>query len=692
MEAKQTNCLKFLKQPNQFVIPIYQRTYSWTIKQCQQLWRDIIRAAEDDTVSGHFIGSVVYIEHGLYHVSSVPQLLIIDGQQRLTTLSILLAALGKAIEASGDNLQTSRKKIENYYLFNNEEEGETRYKLLLTQNDKETFIRLIEERDLPTVPSQRIVENYKFFESQIRKQEIDLNRLYQGISKLIIVDIALNRENDNPQLIFESLNSTGLDLSQADLIRNYVLMGLEPKEQEEIYNNYWYPMEQSFRQASYSELFDRFIRDYLTLKSKFGSIPNIKDVYGSFKSYVQNHKGISIQEIIADIYRYSKYFVRLALDQEADLEIKQALADINTLKVDVAYPFLLELYEDYTQKLLTREEFIKILRLVESYVVRRAICGLPTNSMNKTFATLSREIDKGNYLESVEIAFIINNAYKRFPNDEEFRTAFVVKDIYNFRNCKYLLRKLENYERPKELVNVEEYTIEHIMPQNSKLPKQWQTELGEGWKEVQAKYLHTIGNLTLTGYNSEYSDRPFSEKQKMKDGFADSPLRLNQMLSKLEQWNETEIKKRAEALANKAIKVWSFPSVQLELKNFPSSNAYSNNYIEDIPEEIKDLLETIRERILNIDPSVREEVKKKYIAYKTTTNFVDIARQTRRLLLFLNISFEEIKDPKSLCRDVSKVGHWGNGDVEVGFSSLDQIDDVMFLVYQAFNKHKLGCG
>lgn len=645
MKATETNCLKFLKEPKQLVIPIYQRTYSWTLKQCQQLWQDITRAAMDDTVSGHFIGSVVYIERGLYHVTSVPQLLIIDGQQRLTTLSILLAALGKAIEASGDKLEISRKKIENYYLFNNEEEGETRYKLLLTQNDKETFIRLIEERELPSLVSKRIVENYKFFESQIRKQEIDLNRLYQGISKLIIVDIALNREHDNPQLIFESLNSTGLDLSQADLIRNYVLMGLEPKEQEEIYNNYWYSMEQSFRQASYSELFDRFIRDYLTIKSKFGSIPNIKDVYSSFKGYVQNHKGTSIKEIIADIYRYSKYFVRLALDQEADLEIKQALADINTLKVDVAYPFLLELYEDYIQKQLRREEFIKILRLVESYVVRRAICGLPTNSMNKTFATLSREIDKENYLESVEIAFIINNAYKRFPNDEEFRTAFVVKDIYNLRNCKYLLSKLEKWERPKELVNVEEYTIEHIMPQNSKLSKQWQTELGESWKEVQAKYLHTIGNLTLTGYNSEYSDRPFPEKRDMKDGFADSPLRLNRMLSKLEQWNETEIKNRAEALADKAVKIWSFPSVQ-EIPKIPFGNAYGNNRLEDISGEIQDLLETIRERILNLDASVREEVKKKYIAYKTKTNFVDIARQKSRLLLFLNIGFEEIKDPR----------------------------------------------
>lgn len=342
MKATETNCLKFLKEPKQFVIPIYQRTYSWTLKQCQQLWHDILRAAEDKSVSGHFIGSVVYTERGLYQVTSVPQLLVIDGQQWLTTLSILSAALGKAIEVSGDKLEINRRKIENYYLFNYEEEGEARYKLLLTHSDKETFIRLIEEHELPNVAFRRIEENYQYFESQIFKRDIKLNSLYQGISKLIIIDFALNREHDNPQLIFESLNSTGLDLSQADLIRNYVLMGLEPNDQVEIYENYWYLMEQSFGKASSDDLFDRFIRDYLTVKSKSGAISNIRDVYSSFKSYVQKQQDLSIKDVIADIYRYSKYFVRLAFEQETDTEIKQALADINILKVDVAYPFLLE--------------------------------------------------------------------------------------------------------------------------------------------------------------------------------------------------------------------------------------------------------------------------------------------------------------------------------------------------------------
>ncbi|MEH1935383.1 MAG: DUF262 and DUF1524 domain-containing protein [Nostoc sp.] len=687
MKATETNFLKFLEGKHQFIIPIYQRTYCWTLKQCQQLWNDIVRTGSDEKASGHFIGSVVYIDRGLYHVTSVPQLLVIDGQQRLTTLSLLLAAFGKALEETEAKLETSRRKIESYYLFNKEEEGEEQYKLLLTQSDKDTFIRQIEDCELPATVSPRIKENYQFFENQIRKQEIDLNILYNGIKKLIIVDISLDRYRDDPQLIFESLNSTGLDLSQADMIRNYVLMGLEPKEQEQIYNSYWFPMEQSFDKNASTEQFDRFIRDYLTLKSPVGSIPNIRDVYRSFKVYVQAKKGTSIKDIVEDVYCYSKYFVKMAFEQEADLEIKQVLADINTLKVDVAYPFLLEVYDDYAQNILKREEFISILRMVEAYVFRRAVCGIPTNSMNKNFATISREIDRENYLESLQIALIRKGAYQRFPDDEEFRREFVVKDIYKFRNRNYLFRKLENYQR-KELVNIEEYTVEHIIPQNLKLSLEWQADLGEDWKEIQAKYLHTIGNLTLTGYNPELSDRPFIEKRDMQNGgFADSPLRLNQGLRNLKHWNEIEINKRAVLLANNAVKIWSFPAVNLETENLKVNQILRSHHAETLQGETLKLFEVIRLRILNLDASVREDFKKHYIAYKITTNFVDIVPQKSGLRLSLNLRFDEINDPKGLCKDITNVGHWGNGDVEIKLSSLDQIEDVMFLVRQGFNKY-----
>ncbi|MEH2338014.1 DUF262 domain-containing protein [Nostoc sp.] len=590
MKATQTKFLNFLEGNKQLIIPIYQRPYSWTITQCQQLWNDILRAAKNNEISGHFIGSLVYMVDTVYLTAVIPKLLVIDGQQRLTTLSLLLSVLSKAIRASNKEIDISSEALEDFYLFNRHAKGSERYKLLLNKKDRETLIRLLEDTEISNDKSQQLVDNYRYFESQIPKLDIDLNSLYRGICKLMIVEISLERDRDDPQLIFESLNSTGLELSEADKIRNYVLMGLQPEEQNEIYNLYWHPMEKNFDKTGYSQLFDRFIRDYLTIKSRSGTIPNIREVYSSFKIYVQGKKDTLIKEILADVYLYSKYFVKLAFAEETDQKIKQLITDINTLKVDVAYPFLIEVYDDYNQNKIARQEFISILKLVESYVFRRTICGIPTSSMNKSFATLSREIDRENYLESLQIALNGKKSYKRFPGDEEFRREFAFKDIYNFRGRNYLLRKLENYER-KELVNVEEYTIavidwmitpksllsnhfskvfvshstahryiEHIMPQNPNLSLEWQVDLGEQWKEIRAKYLHTIGNLTLTGYNPELSDRPFIEKRDKKDGgFADSPLRLNRGLRHLKQWNETEINKRAELLADMAVRVWSSP-------------------------------------------------------------------------------------------------------------------------------------
>ncbi len=694
MKATETNFLKFLQGTKQFIIPIFQRNYSWTLKQCQQLWNDILRTAKDDNIPGHFIGSIVYIEKGIYQVVSVPQLLLIDGQQRLTTLSLLLHALGKAIEKSGNHTDISQKKINNYFLFNSEEAGEKRFKVLLTKADKETLMRLIEDKELPTPSSSRIIENYNFFEEQIRKTIPDFNMIYQGIGKLIIVDISLDRDHDNPQLIFESLNSTGLDLSQADLIRNYVLMGLAPRQQEALYNDYWLPMEQGFGQADYVAKFDRFMRDYLTFRT--GRIPNIREVYEAFKLLAQGNKSGSINDIVSELYHHSKYFIKMALEREEDKELKVIFNDINTLKVDVAYPLLLELYHDHARNLLSKDEFVEILRLIESYVFRRAICGIPTNSLNKTFATLSRELDKENYLESFKAALLLKDSYRRFPDDDEFMRELVIKDIYNFRNRNFCLRKLENLDR-KEKVNVEEYTIEHIMPQNENLSSEWQEELGDDWKKIHTHYLHTIGNLTLTGYNPELSDRPFLEKRNMQGGFSDSPLRLNRGLANLEHWNEEKIKRRANSLAEQSINVWKAPSVSKEVlekykpeRETKAEEIYTIKTMEGyehLQGAMLELYEQLSKRIRNIDASVKEEVKKLYIAYKTTTNFVDIVPQKSRLRLSLNLRFDEIDDPNGICKDVTNLGRWGNGDVEVGISSTEELDYIMFLINQSFQKH-----
>jgi uncharacterized protein with ParB-like and HNH nuclease domain/predicted transport protein len=691
MKANEISFLDFLKGPKQYIVPIYQRTYSWTEKQCRQLWKDIIRAGTRDDVAGHFVGSIVYIQKGLYQSSAIPQLLVIDGQQRLTTVSLLLSALGRAIEQSPVAIdEITREEINDYYLFNIHGRGGRRYKLHLTQSDKTTLTQLLEGKELPSPASKRIVDNYAFFEERIAKDNVDLMALYRGICKLIVVDISLDRQYDNPQLIFESLNSTGLELSQADLIRNYVLMGLEPTQQEALYNDYWYPMEQSFGQVNYVRHFDRFMRDYLTIKT--GRIPNIRQVYEAFKLYEQSPASGTIEEIVADIHQYSKYFVRMALEKEEDKELRKILHDINTLRVDVAYPFLLELYDDDTNERLRRDELIQILKLIESYVFRRAVCGIPTNSLNKTFATLSREIDKRRYLESFMAVLVLKESYRRFPDDGEFMRELVIKDLYNFRSRNYWLRKLENHDR-KERVEVEEYTIEHIMPQNEDLPAAWREALGEDWRTLHAQYLHTLGNLTLTGYNPELSDRPFLEKRDMEGGFADSPIRLNRDLAKLEYWNEEAIRARAQRLAKLATVVWDYPRLSSQIvENYEQEKSgrgrsYTLNDHPQLAGTMLDLFKLFRKRVMNLDASVREEVLKQYIAYKTTTNFVDVVPQKRRLLLMLNMEFDEIDDPKGMCRDVTGIGRWGNGDVEIELSSQYQLDDVMTLVRQSFAKH-----
>ncbi|MBX9779865.1 MAG: DUF262 and DUF1524 domain-containing protein [Chitinophagaceae bacterium] len=686
MKASSANFLTVIKGPKQFIIPIYQRTYSWQIAQCNKLFNDILRISKDGTSPGHFIGSVVYFQESIHTVSDVPKLLVIDGQQRLTSISIMIAALAEFIRDNQVDIDTNFTKLQNYYLLNAEEKGDLRYKLLLTRRDKETLINIIKGVPLSSDSSLRVADNFMFFKEKINAENaVDV---YNGIMRLFIVDVALEKEKDNPQLIFESLNSTGLDLSQADLIRNYILMGQEIKLQTELYEKYWFPMEQSYGNE-YSASFDWFMRDYLSVKT--GTIPRIDRVYDNFKSYASSSKAPdTITEVVQDIYKHSSFYVNMVLHKEPVDGLLKGFKNISKLKVDVSYPFLLPVYNDYHTGIITMDEFKQIIDLVENYVFRRAICGIPTNSMNKTFATLYKSIQKSSYLEGVKAAFHLMDSYKRFPTDAEFEKEIVVKEVYNFRNRNYLLSKLENYKR-KEFVNVDDYTIEHIMPQNPELSKEWQSMLGEDWKEIQSKYLHSLGNLTLTGYNSELSDKPYSQKKTMDGGFNDSPIRLNDFLKKVDVWNANNIELRAKELAEKALQIWGAPKLAQEVLNKYSTEektttVYTIEQYEHLKGDMLDLYQALKKRILNIDSSVKEEYKKFYIAFKSATNFVDIVPQKVRIRLSLNIDYPDIIDPKGLCKDVSGLGRWGNGDVEVGISNLNELDDVMELIQQAFDK------
>jgi len=337
LKAVESNFLKFVQGPKQFKIPIYQRPYSWSIKQCEQLWNDILGSAIDKTIQGHFIGSIVYIQGEIYQSGAISELVVIDGQQRLTTLILLLKAISNHIRELNIEGPNSSKRINNYYLINNDEDNpDLRPKLILTKGDRETLGDLIQDRAIESNEYNKILQNYQFFREQIAQSKIDINEILNGINKLFIVDISLERDKDNPQLIFESLNSTGLELSQADLIRNFILMRLDSKEQERIYDEYWFPMEKEFEVEDYDIYFNRFMRDYLTIQLE--RIPNMSDVYSEFKTYISSRNN-NFLEIIKKIRQYSKLFSNLVYAKDEDDDIKQVIKDINELRVEVSYPF-----------------------------------------------------------------------------------------------------------------------------------------------------------------------------------------------------------------------------------------------------------------------------------------------------------------------------------------------------------------
>ncbi|MBI2194830.1 MAG: DUF262 domain-containing protein [Planctomycetes bacterium] len=695
MKATEAKLLDFLKKSPQFSIPIYQRTYSWTERECLQLWEDILRTGGNDAIAAHFVGSIVYIEKGLYQVSSQSPLLVIDGQQRLTTVMLILEALARQVGDGEPVDGFSAKKLRSYYLLNPLEEGERGFKLLLTQTDKQSLLALMQQKPQPPEASLRITVNFDFFKDKVQDLGTDLTPLCKGLAKLVIVDIALSRDQDNPQLIFESMNSTGRELSQADLIRNFILMGLGPDQQTRLYEDHWRPMELAFGQEAYGTHFDGFMRHYLTLKT--GEIPKVHAVYEAFKSHARSSStevaAAGVDALVADIHAYASYYCAMALEKEPDKDLAPAFRDLRELKVDVAFPFLLELYHDYVQDLLPKVDFVRAVRLVEAYVFRRAVSAIPTNSLNKTFATFGRALKKDHYLESIQAHLLTLPSYRRFPGDEEFKREMSLRDLYNFPRRSYWLRRLENHGR-KERVPVDEYTIEHILPQNKNLTAEWLKALGSEWQRVQETWLHTLGNLTLTGYNAEYSDRQFAEKRDMKGGFKESPLWLNKGLGAMDTWNEAAIQARAKRLAGQAVMVWGRPpalaagvlSAYRPKAERPAGYTLDDHaqLAEDSP--MRPLFEVFRKQVLALDPCVSEEILKLYVAYKAETNFVDVVPQKSRLRLSLNLHFHELHDPRGLAKDVTNVGRWGNGDVEVGLSKPEELPYVMGLVRQAFEK------
>ncbi|MGL2834771.1 GmrSD restriction endonuclease domain-containing protein [Helicobacter pylori] len=698
MEADATTLLGFFEenQNNQFVIPIYQRLYSWGKEQCKQLWDDIIKIGGNDKMNGHFIGSILYVLDGNTHSNN--PLLIIDGQQRLTTITLLLIALRNH---SSDEVK--RKEIESY-LINSGNDGDKKFRLILSEPDRDTLLSLIDEnRRKPSEPSLKIMENFKLFEEWIRKNTGKLETIFKGLEKLMIVYIALDKEKDDPQLIFESMNSKGIELTQTDLIRSYIIMETEVEKQENFYENYWRATEEDFKQNE--TLFNRFVRHYLMIKT--GKIPNIKKVYETFKDY-QQKEGIEIEDLLKDLQKYCGYFCQIAFKEEADKDLNKALSFLVDLEMDVVYPLLLELYSDYKDGVLSDQDFISIIDLTESYICRRAVCGLRSNGLNKIFPSFTKKIDKKQYLKSVEKHFGSLKGKQRFPNNDEFKDLFITIDFYHFKKNKYFLERLENFDT-KEPVDTQKCDTEHIMPQTLNL--EWERDLGENFKAIHEKYLHTIGNLTLTGYNSEYRNKPFKEKRDMEKGFKQSPLKLNQSLKDLESFGEEEIEKRANDLADWALKIWTYPKLDLEtLEEYkPKKEKKEKKEKEEyklkkekkaydlssykFSSNSRELFDILRKEIKAFDEGITENFMKHYITYKHGTIFASIVPLKYELNLNLKMDFSELQDEikeKLKIRNVSKTGHLGVGDVEVELETKENIPYCLGLIRQALEKQMGG--
>lgn len=724
MKARESRLNELLQIRNQkFIIPVFQRKYSWTEKQCQTLWNDILKISERGPEAGHFIGSIVCYQINNEEMPGIiNEKMLIDGQQRLTTLSLIMLAIARTYKKLGKEGIKISEPIMNQYIINEDfkDKGDDKYKLIPTYDDKETFIALIEEREKELKDySHNMINNFNLFYDYLDGDEETLKKIYKGINKLDIVFVVLNKNQDNPQLIFESMNSTGKGLSQGDLLRNYLLLGVTSEEQKNLYENYWKPIELDFGQDDYVERFDYFLRDYLTMLER--KTINLGNGYDAFKEYYSS-KNCSKEEILKELRRYSKYYSRIYRCNDIDEDLNKLWKELKIQKVDVANPFLMQVYNDYEyaketgQFNLTKEDFIEIIKTINSYVFRRYIVGIPTNSLNKTFAVLYNSIKKEDYKNSVIATLMLLDSYKEFPDDNEFKNAFMTKDIYNTRLKNYILEKLENHNHLNDIViDGTDISIEHILPKTEpeKLKQWWREALGDNWKELQKNNVHRIGNLTITKgvYNSQMSDLPFLQKINIPGGIVASHYRLSDSVVddtdeqgnfivnsdgehiKRKEWNVSDINERSILLVNQALEIWKYPNLTEEqLKPYKKIERQEKVTYEDINHmpEMNPIIESVFNEydkfIIGLNEKVTKLIAKYYIAYKYDySNFAEIIIYKNSINIILDIPGDQLIDPRNLSENISDKGSWGTGNQRIKVYNLDNFEYIKDLIKQSLD-------
>lgn len=541
MQAKETKLQDIIEGTKQYIIPLFQRTYSWTVKEWEILWKDLIELCEAENPRSHFIGSIVNMP-----TVSVPEgvakYLLIDGQQRLTTIFVLLTLLrNKAREMQN---QEFAEEINNTLLVNPYKKENDFFKLMPTQVDRDAYKNFINGK--PNASENQLTRAYTFFEKKLRQVQFEHKKLKKIITSYFsVVSIVLDAD-DNPYLVFESLNAKGRPLTQADLIRNYFFMRIHIDKQDEVYNDYWQPM-----QTALNDSLTEYIRHFLM---RDGSIIKQNDVYYALKERVSPINAI---DYLKELQRYSVYYQRLIYPEfEPEEELQKYFRRLNRIEVTTAYPLLLNIYGDYAENKISKADFIPILKTLENYLIRRFVCNVPTNQLNKIFPAVYPALiakHRDNLVEGVKI--ILQS--RGYPKDNEFYSRFKETKFYGGGDrqikTKLILETLEESFAHKEAVPFDNLTIEHVMPQT--LSEWWQDRIGDDWEETHELFLHTIGNLTLSAYNTELSNDDFTTK---KQTYSESHLELNKYFTPISSWTRSEIEKRAEVLARQALEIWGY--------------------------------------------------------------------------------------------------------------------------------------
>lgn len=693
----------------QYIIPVYQRAYAWDQDDCRILWDDVMRAGKND--KPHFIGSVLHVPQGPSTITSMKRHLVIDGQQRLTTLSLLLEAFSEYLEAdeSRGAFLTDIKvpSIRKTYLFNDDDySGDARFKLVLSQNDRDTLFSIVSRAPLPPNASDRLVDNLEYFRQRMAGKAFDPKTLWAGLQRLQVTDTQLIPEIDDAQLIFESMNSKGKPLTATDLIRNFVLMSLPDNEQTILYETYWKPIEETFRVADRSDAeFNAFIWYWLWIMVPERK-PTEAEAYSEFKLFKQDVFGGTTSDLLQNLLEHANRYACLFLGQETDGRLKNAFSGIAALDVRQVRPLLMVLYERYSVGFLTKEGFVDVCGALESFLFRRAVCGRLTTGLNHFFAGVYRDIEKqADIVTYVKAMLLLHDSHMTayFPTDEHFKEQLASRDCYNrFTKRAYLLEKLENSYHPKYAVRVgSEVQIEHIMPQSIATSPEWKEALGVNWEEIHDRCCNCIGNLTLTNYNPELSNKPFGVKLSDPEyGFANSPYSLNSYIRNQAEWGEDQITERASILAEKAVSIWKYPQVDKSvidsLKPKKGTKESMNWTIEEHHPWLAEggpcrgLFEAIAQRITDTHPDWEMYVAKYYVGYRSGTgkHSLKLALMARvggggRIALCLPRSVDDLHDPLGLCSDKRPTGGIGPGcPTFVNYTSVTELDNIMTLINQ----------